>query len=298
MEFKICFIGFGEAAYHIARGLKGEGCGPMAAFDVMWQDERMGPVIRKRAEETGVTLLAASDDCIGRADFVCSLTSAAVAVRVASGIVPKLALGQTYVDMNSAGPSVKEAIAKLPHAEGVAICDAAVMGTVPGNGHRVPMFLAGDGAQGFYDAMSPFNMKLTVLRNGENVSPAGSASAIKMLKSVVMKGLPQLMLESFIAAERYGVLDTLVKSLSGSLNGKTVEQLADTFVARTAIHAARRAAEMRDVRQMLGDLHCDSSMTDATIARLDKLAADGWGEKFGPEGGSMDFRTAIRKLAE
>lgn len=293
MDFKVCFIGFGEAAYHIARGLSGEGFGPMAASDVMWQDERFGPSIRKRAEETGVTLLSSSDACIGRAEFVCSLTSAAVAVRVASGIVPKLAAGQAYVDMNSAGPSVKEEIAALEHAAGVQICDAAVMGTVPGNGHRVPMFLAGDGAKAFCDAMTPFGMRLTVLDR-----PAGSASAIKMLKSVVMKGLPQLMLESFIAAERYGVLDTLVGSLSSSLNGKTVEQLADTFVARTAIHAARRADEMRDVQKMLIGLSCDRRMTDATIEKLDDLAAQGWREKLGPDGGSMKFRDAIKLLSE
>ena len=293
MDFKVCFIGFGEAAYHIARGLSGEGFGSMAAFDVMWQDERFGPSIQKRAEEAGVTLLSDADACIGRAEFVCSLTSAAVAVRVASGIVPKLTAGQTYVDMNSAGPGVKEEIAALSHAEGVRICDAAVMGTVPGNGHRVPMFLAGDGAQAFCDAMTPFGMRLTVLDR-----PAGSASAIKMLKSVVMKGLPQLMLESFVAAQRYGVLDTLVGSLSGSLNGKTVEQLADTFVARTAIHAARRADEMRDVQKMLSGLGCDSRMTEATIEKLDDLAAQGWREKLGPDGGSMKFRDAIRLLAK
>ena len=293
MDFKVCFIGFGEAAYNIAKGLAGEGCGPMAAFDVMWQDERFGPTIKKRAEETGVTLLPSADEVVGRADFVCSLTSAAVAVKVASCIVPKLTCGQVYVDMNSAGPSVKEEVAALQHAEGVLICDAAVMGTVPGNGHKVPMFLAGEGAKAFYDALSPFGMRLTVLDR-----PAGSASAIKMLKSVVMKGLPQLMMESFTAAERYGVLDTLVGSLSGSLNGKTVEQLAETFVARTMIHAARRADEMRDVKKMLEGLSCDSRMTQATIEKLDALAAEGWREKLGPEGGNMAFRDAVKLLAK
>ena len=162
------------------------------------------------------------------------------------------------------------------------------MGTVPGNRHKVPMFLAGDGAKAFCDAFSPCGMKLTVLD-----APAGGASAIKMLKSVVMKGLPQLMFESYAAAEKYGVLDTLTESLSESLNGKTVEKLSNTFIARTMIHAERRSAEMRDVVATLEALGVDASMSKATVAKLDALAEDHWAEKMDPSG-NMDYKDAIR----
>ena len=118
-----------------------------------------------------------------------------------------------------------------------------------------------------------------------------------MLKSVVMKGLPQLMFESFEAADKYGVLDTLVKSLASSLEGKTVEKLADTFIARTMIHAERRAAEMRDVVATLEKAGVDASMTEATVRKLDALAAEHWADKIDPSG-NMDFRSAIRTLNE
>lgn len=292
MKYKVFLIGFGEAAYHIAKGLKDEGLAPVGAYDLMLADPKASAHMRARAEETGVTLHEDKDACFGNAEFVFSLTSASVAVRVAEGIVPYLTEGQVYVDMNSAEPSVKQRIAAIEHAPGVKICDAAVMGTVPGNGHRVPMFLAGDGAQRFAEAMTPYGMKLKVLD-----SPEGSASAIKMIKSVIMKGYAQLMLESFVAAERYGVLDVLVKSLSESLDGKSVEKLADTFVARTMIHAKRRADEMRDVGITLDGLGCDSEMTRATIAKLDALANGNWKEKLGPDGAKMPFQEAIALLS-
>jgi 3-hydroxyisobutyrate dehydrogenase-like beta-hydroxyacid dehydrogenase len=222
---------------------------------------------------------------------VVCLTSASSALGIAQRVLPLLVAGQTYVDMNSAAPTVKQAIDQLPRAAGVAFCDSAVMGTVPGNNHKVPMLLSGSGAVVFAAAFLPRGMRLTVLE-----AEAGAASAIKMLKSVVMKGLPQLLLEAFQAGERFGVLDTLVASLGDSLNGKTVEQLANTFTARTLIHAKRRSAEMDDVVATLEASGVDASMSRTTQHQLDKLAATDWASLLGPDGSDMDYRTAIQHL--
>lgn len=289
MKYQLVFIGFGEAAFHIAAGLREEGFSDMAAYDSYAGEPGKGELIQKRAEDAGVELVSlktAREE--GR--FIASMNSASAALSVAEEIIPHLKKGQVFVDFNSASPDTEEHIGRIPREEGVLFCDAGVMGTVPGNRHRVPIFLAGDGAQEFWQAFSPFHMRLTVLD-----APAGGASAIKMLKSVVMKGLPQLMFESFIAAERYGVLDTLVDSLGESLNGKTVEKLADTFIARTMIHAKRRSAEMRDVLDTLEKLNTDASMTRAVVEKLDRLAEGHWEDKMDP-GGNMGFREAIRLL--
>ncbi len=287
MKYQLVFIGFGEAAYNISLGLASEGFTSLAAYDAFMDDPQKGKLIHQRAEEAKVPLISLEEAC-REGQFIASMNSAKVAVSVASGIIPQLKSGQVYVDLNSASPTVEEEIDRIPRAEGVLFCDAGVMGTVPGNRHKVPMFLAGSGAESFHDAFSSYGMKLTVLD-----APAGGASAIKMLKSVVMKGLPQLMFESYAAAEKYGVLDTLVESLSGSLNGKTVEQLSNTFIARTMIHAERRSAEMRDVVSTLESLGVDASMSKATVSKLDTLAAEHWAEKMDPSG-KVDFKDAIR----
>lgn len=289
---KVLFIGFGEAAFNIAAGLKSEGLTDMGAFDINANNPKFAAAIASRAEETGVTLFDDLHAACGQAEFIFSLTSATAAVSVAQGIFPHLKSGQVYVDMNSAAPTVKETINAIPREKGVLFCDAGVMGTVPGNQHKVPMFIAGEGAARFAEEFLPYGMKLTALD-----APAGGASAIKMLKSVVMKGIPQLMFESFEGAHRYGVLDILVKSLGSSLEGKSVEKLADTFIARTLIHAARRAAEMRDVQSTLDAMDMDASMVKATIKKLDDMAAQDWNELLGEGGSALGYKEAIAKYS-
>ena len=282
----IVFIGFGEAAYHLSQGLRTSGDLRIGAFDA-----NVSPVVRQRAEQLHVTLFDSLKNACLNARFVVCLTSASSALGIAQQALPWLVSGQTYVDMNSAAPSVKQAIDQLPRAAGVGFCDAAVMGTVPGNNHRVPMLLAGSGAAVFAHAFVPLGMQLSVLD-----AEAGAASAIKMLKSVAMKGLPQLLLEAFQAGEKFGVLDTLVASLGDSLNGKTVEQLANTFTARTLIHAKRRSAEMDDAVATLEAAGVDASMSRATQGQLDKLAATDWASLLGPGGSDLDYRSAIAHL--
>jgi 3-hydroxyisobutyrate dehydrogenase-like beta-hydroxyacid dehydrogenase len=290
---KLVFIGFGEAAYNIASGLKSEGLTDIGAYDINASNPQLGEQIRKRAAEVGVKLFNRLEDAYQDGDFIASLTSANIALNVAKSIIPHLKAKQVYIDMNSAAPTVKADIAKIPHTEGVMFCDAAVMGTVPGNKHKVPILLAGDGAEKFKTAFAQYGMKLTVLD-----ADAGGASAIKMFKSVIMKGLPQLMFESFEAAQKYGVLDTLVASLSSSLNGKTVEQLADTFIARTMIHAGRRSAEMQDVVATLENLGVDAAMSKAVVDKLDHLAEQNWVNKLGTDGDKMNYKEAMKYFIE
>lgn len=290
---RLVFIGFGEAAYNIASGLKSEGLTDIGAYDINAANPQLGELIRKRAAEVGVKLFNRLEDAYQEGEFIASLTSANIALTVAKSIIPHLKAKQVYIDMNSAAPTVKADIAKIPHAEGVMFCDVAVMGTVPGNKHKVPMLLAGDGAEKFKTAFAQYGMKLTVLN-----ADAGGASAIKMFKSVIMKGLPQLMFESFEAAQKYGVLDTLVASLSSSLNGKTVEQLADTFIARTMIHAGRRSAEMQDVVATLENLGVDAAMSKAVVDKLDHLAEQNWVNKLGTDGDKMNYKEAITYFIE
>ncbi|WP_028695090.1 NAD(P)-dependent oxidoreductase [Pseudomonas cremoricolorata] len=289
---ELVFIGFGEAAFHIASGLRAEHDIQLGAYDAFKDDQKAGPLIVQRAAQAQVTLFQTLEQACATAQFIVCLTSASSALELARTILPLLKEGQHYLDMNSAAPTVKQAIEQLPRSAGVDYADIAVMGTVPGNDHRVPMLLAGSAARAFEKAFTPLGMRLTVL----DAEP-GAASAIKMLKSVVMKGLAQLFLESFVAANRFGVLDTLVASLGDSLDGKSVEQLANTFSARTLIHAKRRGTEMDDVVATLEALGVDASMSLATCERLKKLAERDWATLLGPHGSELDYRAAIAQLS-
>lgn len=290
MENLITFIGFGEAAFHIANGLKSEGLMNIVAYDINQNDEKRGEIIRKRAEEAGITLADTLEEAYSSAKFIASLTSSKVAYEVAELIIPNLLPGQVFVDMNSAAPVLKRDIGNILHAEGVLVCDAAVMSTVPGSGHKVPIFLSGEGANAFHDSLKEYGMNLTNLN-----APIGGSSAIKMFRSVFMKGLPQLMIESMIPAAKFGALDALVESLNETIVGKTIEDLANVFIARTVVHAERRAKEMTDVVSTLESMGIDASMSKSTKEKLEQLAAMNLVDVIGPKG-DMEFREAIKLL--
>lgn len=292
MKNLISFIGFGEAAFHIANGLRSEGLMEIVAYDVNQDHDKLGEIIRNRAQESGVILADSLEEAYRDSKFIVSLTSAKVAYNVAKGIIPNLKSGQTYIDMNSAAPTLKEEIDSIQREDGVLVCDAAVMTTVPGKGHKVPIFLSGSGAGEFYREMSKYGMNLTDLE-----ASTGASSAIKMFRSVFMKGLPQLMMESMVPAARFGALDILIDSLNEALLGKTIEDLSQVFFARTMIHAERRAKEMSDAVLTLEDMGIDASMSKAIQYKLEQLAKEEYIEVIGPEG-DMDFRDAIKILID
>lgn len=290
MENLIAFIGFGEAAFHIAKGLRTKGVEKIIAFDVNKDSKKDGGLIKSRAQKAAVTLVDSLDDICSSTKFIASLTSSDVAYAIAESVVTRLAPGQVFIDMNSASPAVKARIGKIDRAGGVLVCDAAIMGTVPGSGHKVKMLLSGDGAAEVHEGLSRYGMNLEILD-----SDLGGASAIKMFKSVIMKGLPQLMFESMYPAFKYGALDALVKSLNDSLYGKTIEELANTFLARTILHASRRAAEMDNVISTLEDMGIDASMSKSTKAKLEKAARESPKEKIDSDG-NMNFREVLSLL--
>lgn len=290
MENLICFIGFGEAAFHIANGLKSEGDIKIIAYDVNQNDEVRGEIIRQRAKEAGIDLAKDLEGAYESSKYIVSLTSAGVAVKVAKGIIPNLTNNQVYVDMNSASPDVKREIDLIDKNDGVLVCDAAVMTTVPGNGHRVPIFLSGEGAECFYNDLIKFNMNLTNLN-----AQIGASSAIKMFRSAFMKGLPQLMIESMLPAAEYGALDALIESLNETLVGKTIEDLSQNFIGRTMVHAERRAKEMENVVQTIEKMGFDASMSKSAQKKLEILAEENYVDRVGPKG-DIDFKDAINIL--
>ncbi len=292
MENLIAFIGFGEAAFHIANGLKSEGLDKIVAYDVNQDHEKFGAIIRKRAEEAGITLVETLEAAYSNARLVASLTSAKVAYQVAKSVIPNLSAGQVFIDMNATSPTVKHDIGNIQRVEGVQVCDAAIMSTVPGNGHRVEIFLSGEGADTFYSELSKYGMKLSDLN-----APLGGSSAIKMFRSVFMKGLPQLMIESMYPALKFGALDALVTSINESLYGKTLDELANMLVARTMVHAGRRAKEMEEVVATLESMGIDASMSMGAKIKLEQLSDMNLIDVIGPEG-KMNYKDAIAVLNE
>ena len=204
------------------------------------------------------------EEMIRASDVIMSAVSANLAVPLAREAQPFLKKGQCYVDINAASPMTKEEAAAIIATSGAAFVDVAVMGPVPNYGHKVPILACGNGAKAFTDTFNRFGMAITY--GGEKV---GSASALKMFRSIFMKGFVMLLLESVIAGHRYGVEDQVLDSIEETLTeGDSLRSLIHGILGRGVIHSERREHEMDEVIATLEGLKMDHIMSSASKAKL------------------------------
>lgn len=248
---RIAFIGFGEAAQAMAAGLKDEaGAESLSAFDIRMADAPAAERLVRAAAQSGVALSADMASAVRGADVVLSLVvgSAAVAVGKAAGAL--LAPGQIFVDLNSISPEAKRQVAEALGDPGQALfVEGAVMARVPPLRHKVPILLAGPGAQRAAELLAVCGMDV------EAVGPVvGQACAVKMIRSVIVKGVEALLIESLTAAEKAGVRERIIESISGTFPGVDWRETATYYIGRTHQHGPRRVTEMSEAAATIEDL--------------------------------------------
>jgi len=100
----------------------------------------------------------------------------------------------------------------------------------------------------------------------------GTASAIKMCRSIMIKGLEAIVVESFTTARRYGVEDHVLASLHETFPTLDWEQQGAYLFSRVAQHGKRRAEEMREVAVTVREAGLEPHMAAATAERQDWVA--------------------------
>ena len=259
---KLGFIGFGEAAFNIAKGLGNEGLKGIIAYDKFWNVAPQSALICKRSEEANVELAPSLQAMIDKSEMILSAVSADMAVSLAQAGKPFLKKDQIYVDINATSPMTKEEVDAIISPVALFV-DCAVMGPVPNYGHKVPITISGNGAKIFIEKMAPYGMNITLMD-----APAGSASASKMFRSIFMKGFVMLLLEMLVAAHKYQVEDDVLKSVKKTLTAGDLLEIINGLVARGVIHSERREHEMDEVIATLKALGVDDTMSAATQAKL------------------------------
>lgn len=285
---RLGLIGFGEAGSAIAAGLAETGVTGVIAFDVRGDDS----AVQAAAASAGVKLAGSLPDLVAAADVVICLTKAAVAVPVAEAAAAALRPGQVYADLNSASPQVKRDAAAAVQPSGALFADVAVMAAVPPHRHRVPLLVSGPGAAAFGAAAAGLGMAAEVL--GDRV---GQASAVKMYRSLLMKGLEALVLDCALGAGAEDAGDRVFASMAGSLPFGDWAELAGYLMGRTVLHGSRRAAELREVGATLTEAGVDPALALAAAQRLEWAAGLGLRERFGghPPAAYQEIVTAIRE---
>jgi len=257
----IGLIGFGEAGYHIARGLRGAGAPPLVAFDINTPGGAGDERIRARAAETATRLVDSPRALAREATVILSVVTAASACEAATSVAPSLTADHLYVDLNSVSPATKRQIAAAIGTAGRFI-EGAIMAPVPGHDHRVPILLNGPSATELLHALEPYGMRLEVMQG-----PIGAAAAVKMCRSIVIKGMEALMVECALASGEFGAADRVYASLSETYPGIDWRRTARYMIGRVLEHGERRAHEMQEVASMLRAAGIEPLMAEATARR-------------------------------
>jgi 3-hydroxyisobutyrate dehydrogenase-like beta-hydroxyacid dehydrogenase len=265
---RISLIGFGEAGQAIAAGLREGGTERIAAWDILFPRPE-GEKLKGAGQNSGVRLAASAADAVQGADIVISAVTAASSVEAARSVEPHLTTNPYYLDINSVSPGRKQDSAALLGGKARYI-DVAVIAPIHPARHRTPMLIAGPHAQAAAPLLSELEMQTTIA--GDKV---GAAAAIKMIRSVMIKGIEALSLECFLAASRAGVLEQVTDSLQNNYPGLDWRKVAAYNIERMASHGERRAAEMEESALTLRELGLDPLMVEATVVRQREMGTLG-----------------------
>lgn len=289
---RIGFVGFGEAGFHIAGGLRGAGIAGITAFDINTNTPGLGEKIRARAAETGTRLVSSNAELTDSADIILSVVTANQALDAARQTAPSLRPGQLYADLNSVSPALKQAIDRIMPATGARFVEIAVMAPAPPYGHKVPMLVGGAGGGEFIERLRPFGMQMEFTS-----AKVGEAAATKMCRSIIVKGMEALLTECVLGASRYGAEDRVFASLTETFPGINWPEMATYMVGRVVVHGERRAREMEEVAETLRSGGVDPIMAEATVRRMEWSAQLGLKKLFGGEAPAT-HREFAEKVAE
>ena len=268
----IATIGFGEAARAFVSGWRGAGVleAAPAAFDVKIGNADEKPGLLAAAASLGVECKPELAQALHGRGVIFSLVTADHAREAAEAAAGSTEAGAFFLDCNSCAPSTKVGSAELIEAAGARYVDVAVMSPVHPKLHRAPLLVAGPHAEAVLPVLERLGMDARLAG-----AAVGAASSVKMLRSVMIKGLEALTAECVLAARRAGVEEAVLASLQASDPGFDWKARSAYNLERMMVHGARRAAEMREVAATLRDLGLPDRMAAASAEWQAELAALG-----------------------
>lgn len=265
---RLAIVGFGEAGQAIAAGLRDEGVTDIAAWDILFPLPE-GARLREAADATGVRIALSAQDAIRDADLIVSAVTAASSYEAAQSVAPHLTGAPFYLDVNSVSPGRKQETARL-FGDRARYVDVAILSPIHPKRHKSPLLIAGPHADAVAPVLTALGMAFTTAG-----TETGAAAAIKMVRSVMIKGIEALTLECFLAAQRAGVVEEVAASLKNNYPTLDWGRIAEYNIERMASHGGRRAAEMEEVADTLRELGVEPLMVNATVKRQRDMGALG-----------------------
>jgi 3-hydroxyisobutyrate dehydrogenase-like beta-hydroxyacid dehydrogenase len=295
LRWTIGLVGYGEVGRILAEDLRARGVARVLAYDIKLGGDAETP-LRAHAERHGVQLVGSHAALAAACDFIVSAVTASQTVAVAQACAPGLRPGTWFLDFNSASPGAKRSAARAVEAAGGRYVEGAVMTSVPPYRIRVPLLLGGPHAAALAPHLAALGFDAKVASES-----LGVASATKMCRSVMIKGLEAMTIECLTAARHYGVEDAVLTSLKETFPGIDWEKQAAYFFQRVIEHGRRRAEEMREVAQTVREAGLEPWSAAGTAERQAWMADLADAGVFGARGApgfarSADWRTEADRL--
>jgi 3-hydroxyisobutyrate dehydrogenase len=283
-------VGYGEVGRIFGAALVKAGA-QVHAFDVLILDAQWAVDARARAARDGVRLESNLTEAVAKAGLVISAVTAGATAAAAGQIAAVVGIGSFVLDLNSASPRTKKECADVVNRAGARYVEAGVMTSVPPHGIRTPMLLGGPHAEALAPTLARLGFDATV-----GSADYGVVSAIKLCRSVFIKGMEALAIEGLLAARRHGVEKEVLASLAETHPGMDWARQADYLWRRVVQHGRRRAEEMREAAITVSDAGGSPHMAGATAevqAWMAGLKREGVFEQVGKDAGWRELADAI-----
>jgi 3-hydroxyisobutyrate dehydrogenase-like beta-hydroxyacid dehydrogenase len=274
---RLGLLGFGEAAGRLAKDFSQAGFTNILGYSRSGAKAQPGDPVHQRAQAAGVTLVKTVGTLAKKSDIIIVLTPGKSALPALKKIRKYLRPDHLYVDASSNSAHNMEQAAALI-GDSAKFVDASIMGPVDLMGIKVPFAASGPNAAAFRDLMVPYGMVINVV--GSN---PGDASAMKLIRSVLMKGLAALLLETMEAARRRNILDEVIEDSSVTFNDIPFQKIIRRYIGGTAVHCERRIHEMKECLELLHEMGSSDRNTKNTITMLREMVKLGMPEKFPKE---------------
>ncbi|WP_238587760.1 NAD(P)-dependent oxidoreductase [Caenimonas sp. SL110] len=266
---RIGLVGYGEVGKIFGAGLKGKpGVDGVAAWDLKFVAAATRDAETAHAAATGIEAMDSMQALCERSDLVISAVTASNTFSVAEQAARYMRPGAVFLDLNSASPGTKQRAAGQIDSRGAHYVEAGVMTSIPPYGIKVPMLLGGARAAGLADQLRDWGMDAKAVSD-----QLGVASAIKMCRSIMIKGLEALVIESYSTARQYGVEDHVLPTLAETFPSIDWQKQGAYFFSRVVQHGKRRAEEMREAANTVQEAGFEPFMGRA-IADKQQWVAD------------------------
>jgi 3-hydroxyisobutyrate dehydrogenase-like beta-hydroxyacid dehydrogenase len=293
-EWNVGLVGYGEVGRILAEDLRAQDV-KVIAYDIKLGGNKAS-ALREHSFVHGVKLAASHADLATRADFIVSAVTASQAVPVAQACAPAVKAGTFFLDFNSASPGAKQRAAGLIDASHGRYVEGAVMTSIPPYRIKVPLLLGGAAAEELAPLLAQlgFNAKVASKQ-------LGISSAVKMCRSIMIKGLEAMTIECFTTARAYGVEDAVLASFAETFPGIDWEKQGAYFFQRVIEHGRRRAEEVREVAETVREIGLTPWSAQGTAERQAWVADLADKGLFGTKGAktfarSPDWRTEADRI--